>query len=172
MRGDVPAETRLRARARTQAGGALVAACVRKQSRVRATTGPRSKLSALGAEEARLSECRVCADQQHRREWCNSIGAQANGSPLDNAANRRAARLEAVLGGSARPESGAEHPHPRDLSVSLGVVRLLLDHKRSLRVADVEAIGDTLAIGKGVRIERYELLDLVGILEPVPQHDL
>ena len=84
----------------------------------------------------------------------------------------RLARSEVVLVGSARPESGAEHAHPCDLSVSLGVVRLLLDYKASIWVADVESKGDTLAIGKRVRIERRHFLDLVGILEPLTQHQL
>jgi hypothetical protein len=42
VRGDVPAETRFRVRASCAWRHGFVTACVRKQSRLRATTGPRS----------------------------------------------------------------------------------------------------------------------------------
>jgi hypothetical protein len=86
-------------------GADLVAAFVRKQSRLRARQGRDRGRSALGAEVWRLvhPSAESAQMQQRRRERCNSIGAEADGSHLDNAANRPGCEI----GGRPRRVSAA-----------------------------------------------------------------
>ena len=87
------------------ADGVRVAPFVRKWSRLRARQGRDRGRSALGAEVWRLvhPSAESAQMQQRRREWCNSIGAEADGSHLDNAANRPGCEI----GGRPRRVSAA-----------------------------------------------------------------
>jgi hypothetical protein len=91
--------------ARIGGGHGFVTAVVRKQSRLRARQGRDRGRSALGAEVWRLvhPSAESAQMQQRRREWCNSIGAEADGSHLDNAANRPGCEI----GGRPRRVSAA-----------------------------------------------------------------
>src|SRR5437868_1667483 len=71
-----------------------------------------------------------------------------------------------------RAKARAEDAHPGDLAVALLEVGLLLDREEAFWIADSEAVADALAVGECVRLDAQELLDLVGILEPLAEDAL
>src|SRR5947209_9351021 len=71
-----------------------------------------------------------------------------------------------------RAESRAEHTHPVDPAVSLGVIGLLLDGEPAVLVATTEAVGDAVTIDKAVGFDGDDLLELVVLFEPLTEHVL
>src|SRR4051794_36530406 len=69
-----------------------------------------------------------------------------------------------------RAKARAHHPHPPDLALALGQVGLLLDQEPAVGIADSEAVSDPLAVDDGVGLHPFDALDLVLVLEPVPEY--